>query len=143
MEGGVVMPTIEQRIIGESEEGDVETIIVQKRSTQKSSREHCKKKHKVVQDVDPKFWNSLTFDDKVTICHRITTVRSREKVVSCLKVLIKTRQEVGLALPKLPKTSKEKKGDVALIEVIAKWAMEIGLVEFIGEKGVGRYYIQD
>jgi hypothetical protein len=74
---------------------------------------------------------------------RITTVRSREKVVSCLKVWIKTRQEVGLALPKLPKTSKEKKGDVALIEVIAKWAMEIGLVEFIGEKGVGRYYIQD
>jgi hypothetical protein len=38
-------------------------------------------------------------------------VRSQKKIVLNLKVWVKTRQEVGLAEPKLPKMFKEKKGD--------------------------------
>jgi hypothetical protein len=45
-------------------------------------------------------------------------------------------------MPKLPKMSKEKKEDIALTEVIAKWALKIGLIEFIGDKGIQRYSIE-
>ena len=43
---------------------------------------------------------------------------------------------------KVVEDAKNKKGDIALTEVVAKWVVETGYVKFVGNKGIWGYFIE-
>jgi hypothetical protein len=98
----------------------------------RSSTKKAKKKHKnKSSSFDIDFWRDLTYDDKVTICHRLVGIKSRKAVTKGTRAWMQQHQDTSQSVPKL----KNVKTDEAYIEIVAKWALSSGFIAFVGQRG--------
>jgi hypothetical protein len=106
---------------------EAEADILVRSNTRKAKRKHKNKSSSF--EID--FWRDLTYDDKVTICHRLVGIKFRKAATKGTRAWVQQRQDTSQSVPKL----KNVKTDEAYIEIVAKWALSSGFIAFVGQRG--------
>lgn len=119
------------------EEVDVVQEVAKRKNKEKSLQK--KKKSKKTMQINLDIWEDLNDADKLTICHKLTGVDSRQKVQAYLRKWVFTRKKTGQSHPTILKDESSE----MVVHNVAFWALENGLIEVIGEKGVAGYSIEN